>query len=403
MKILSISATPPCPPMSGGQVRLYNLLPRLARRHEVWLAAFYRSKSDLENLRRMESLGVRVLPFPKPLLRRRLLTPRGISEIVTGKPVDVIAWNSEEAMQTLGKITGSKGIHVVQSEEMFLSDYALVLSAPVRVSVALDVLSVTRRRRVASLPWGWSKLLHAMETRRLSRYETLVLRRLHVIAMSSVDAATLRRRNSGASVHVIPNGVDTKLLRPLPERVGGSPRLLFVGGAGHWPNLDAIRFALGRIWPAVKRRRPEAEMWLVGAGLETVEWIRGATGRTSGVRLVGTLEDVTSAYADTDVVVVPLRVGSGTRLKILEAMALGRPVVSTRIGCEGLDVNDGEHLLVRDDPESFVEAVLTLLEDRSLVRKLVSNARRLVEEKYDWDGIAASLERLYERLAGLGA
>ncbi len=398
MKIVSISASPPYPPMSGGQVRLYNLLPRLARRNEVWLAAFYRSKADLDNLRRMESSGVHVVPLPKPLLRRRLLTLRGVSEIVAGKPVGVVAWSSEEVMLTLERLVVSEGVQVVQAEEMFLSDYAMSVPAPVRTSVALDILSVTRWRRVANLPWGWAKLFHSMEARRLARYEDDVLERLHVVAMSSVDAGELLRRRSEASVHVIPNGVDTKTLRPLPVRESGSPRLLFVGGAGHWPNLDAIRFFLDRIWPAVKRDRPDAELWLVGAGLEGVGWLGETAGRIPGLRLVGTLGDVTSAYAETDISIVPLRVGSGTRLKILEAMALGRPVVSTSIGCEGLDVRDGEHLLVRDDPKAFAAALLLLMEDRSLARRLASSARNLVEEKYDWDVIAASLEQLYQRL-----
>ncbi len=400
MKILSISVSPPYPPVSGGQVRLYNLLPRLARRNEVWLAAFCRSREDRENLRRMGAFGIHVIPLSRLPLRQHLMTPRGVSELLAGKPVDVIAWASEEAARTLKTLVVNEGIQVVQAEEMFLSDYLTPLPAPVRVSVALDVLSVTRGRRIATLPQGWKRLFHVLETRRLRRYEARVLRRFHVIAMSPVDAGVLRRMEPRASVHVIPNGVDTDALRPFPERTGSPPRLLFVGGAGHWPNLDAIRFLVGQIWPLVRRGRPDAELWLVGAGLEGVEWVRAMESSNPGVRVVGTVDEVATAYAQADVVVVPLRVGSGTRLKILEAMALGRPVVSTSIGCEGLDVQDGEHLLVRDAPKAFSDGILSLLEDRSLARRLVSNARRLVEEKYDWEKIAASLEALYAALAG---
>ncbi len=397
MRILSISAVPPYPPLSGGQVRIYNLLTRLARRHDVWLSSFYHGKNDLRDLNQMGKFGIHVVPFPKPRMRRRLLGLTGVQDILGGKPFGVLAWESEEAKRALQRLVRDEGIEIVQAEEMFLADYLVDMPAPVRIAVALDVLSVTRRRRCERLPWGWQKFFHMLEARRLARYESETLGKVHVIAMSQVDADALRQLNPQARVSVIPNGVDTNALRPLPWR-DGPPRLLFVGGAGHYPNLDAIRFLLGAIWPLVRKSRPDAALWLVGAGLENVRWLAREAESAPGVRLVGHVDDIVDAYAATDVAVVPLRIGSGTRLKILEAMALGRPVVSTSVGCEGLAVQPGEHLLVADGPGEIAEAITRIIDDKNLRRRMVADARRLVEEEYGWDEIAISMEQLYDTL-----
>jgi glycosyltransferase involved in cell wall biosynthesis len=214
------------------------------------------------------------------------------------------------------------------------------------------------------------------------------------LVVSELDAQHLRVAAAGAAVSLIPNGVDTAALRPLPEAAAGK-RLIFVGHLRYPPNVDAVRFLAHHILPALRARIPDARLTVVGDGAP------GALGEFSGrddIDLVGRVPSPLPYYQDAHVAVVPLRAGGGTRLKILEAMALGRPVVSTPLGCEGLAVEDGKHLLVADDAANFAAAVARLLTDRALVARLTLEARALVERDYDWTGIADRLLRVYDEL-----
>jgi glycosyltransferase involved in cell wall biosynthesis len=212
--------------------------------------------------------------------------------------------------------------------------------------------------------------------------------------VSEIEGQRLRAVAAGTAVSLVPNGVDTAVLRPLPEAAVGK-RLIFVGHLRYPPNIDAVRFLAHHILPALHARIPEARLTVVGDGAP------GALGEFRGrddIDLVGRVPSPLPYYQDAHVAVVPLRAGGGTRLKILEAMALGRPVVSTPLGCEGLAVEDDKHLLIADDAEGFVAAVARLLTDRALAGRLTLEARALVERDYDWTGIADRLLRVYDEL-----
>jgi len=198
-------------------------------------------------------------------------------------------------------------------------------------------------------------------------------------------------------VSLVPNGVDTAALRPLPEAAAGK-RLIFVGHLRYPPNIDAVRFLARHILPALRTRIPEARLTVVGEGAPRA--LREFAGRAD-IDLVGRASCPLPYYQDAHVAVVPLRAGGGTRLKILEAMALGRPVVSTPLGCEGLAVEDGKHLLIAHDVEGFAAAVARLLTDRPLAARLSREARALVERDYDWTSIADRLLGVYDDLLAL--
>jgi glycosyltransferase involved in cell wall biosynthesis len=167
--------------------------------------------------------------------------------------------------------------------------------------------------------------------------------------------------------------------------------LLFIGTMSYAPCTDAALYLCQEVLPGIRQRLGDIQAWLVGAEPPpTIVKLNG-----NGIHVTGRVDDVIPYYAKGAVCVIPLRAGGGTRLKILEAMALGRPVVSTTIGCEGLDVVDGEHILIADSAELFVEQTVRLLTDKVLYQKIATNARRLVVDRYDWDAIAAKLEQVY--------
>jgi len=160
------------------------------------------------------------------------------------------------------------------------------------------------------------------------------------------------------------------------------------------PGSDAALYFCNEILPRIKRVMENVQVWIVGANPP----LKVKKLSENGVHVTGRVEDVVPYYKQSTACIVPLRAGGGTRLKILEAMALGRPVISTSIGCEGLDVVDGKHLLIADNPEQFAEKTVRVLMDRILYQRIVSEARQLVVDKYDWDTLAKDLLHIYDEL-----
>jgi glycosyltransferase involved in cell wall biosynthesis len=210
------------------------------------------------------------------------------------------------------------------------------------------------------------------------------------ITVSEDDKKLLSTANPKLHVDVISNGVDTRLLNPLPPR-NNQPTLLFIGTMNYKPCIDGMLFFYREVLPELKKKLPGIQLWIVGANpTPDVLALQG-----EGVFVTGRVKDIIPYYAKSSISIVPLRAGGGTRLKVLEAMALGRPVVSTTIGSEGIDADDGKHLLIADDPEQFAEQIYALMSDRDLYQRIATNARELVVSKYDWDVLTHKLEQIY--------
>jgi glycosyltransferase involved in cell wall biosynthesis len=214
------------------------------------------------------------------------------------------------------------------------------------------------------------------------------------VTVSESDRRLLVAANPRLQVDVVPNGVDTRAHRPLKQEEG-SPALVFVGNMDYLPCADAVLTFCRDVLPRIRQVMAKVEMWIVG--INPGPKVRALEG--NGVHVTGLVEDVRPYYGRSTVCVVPLRAGGGTRLKILEAMAFGRPVVSTTIGCEGLGVVDGEHLLIADRAEDFAARTLRLLTDEKLRQSIANRARAMVESRYDWDIIAKRLMQVYAEVA----
>ena len=234
------------------------------------------------------------------------------------------------------------------------------------------------------------------------RAESLRFRRQHarwlpryraLIAMSEGDATELR--HFGVPVDVVPNGVAAAELQPLPPSAEPAT-LLFTGTLGHPPNAEGICWFAERVWPLVRERRPEARLLVVGRDAPRRVL---ALGELPGVEVVGAVADTGPSFERATAVVVPLLSGGGTRLKILEAFARRRALVSTSIGCQGLEVAHERELLVADGPPAFAAAVARLLEDAALRERLAANGRAVAEQRYDWPILGERLAAVLARLA----
>ena len=228
-----------------------------------------------------------------------------------------------------------------------------------------------------------------IEAERFERYENRTWPDFPVRAVTSeVDRAQMSCRCRKGKTVIAPNGAD--LSTWLPGARHDTETVLYAGYLGYFPNLDAVEFLLGN-WPHVRRRKPHAR--LIIAGGDPADSVRAIVRTAPGVELVPNPKSMARVAKRASITVAPLRFGSGTRIKILESMAWGVPVVSTTLGFEGIEAFDGEHLLVRDDPKEFADAICSLMSDASLWRKLRNGGRDLVRERYSWDRVFEPLDQ----------
>jgi glycosyltransferase involved in cell wall biosynthesis len=215
-----------------------------------------------------------------------------------------------------------------------------------------------------------------------------------ILVVSEPDRKRCLRQRPNRKVLLVPNGVDCAAIRPGPFRDAGAPVLVFTGDMSFAPNVEAARLLALRIFPEVRRRHPGTELHLVGRNpARRVLALRGPA-----ITITGAVPDMLPHLHAATVYVAPIATGAGTRTKLLEAMAAGLPIVTTRVGIEGIDAIDGQQVLLADPPGAFTAAVLRLLADPAERRRLGAAARRLMEERYDWARCLAPLQAFYARL-----
>ena len=375
------------PPHHGGAVRLYNLIRRLSEHCHLYVFLFSQIGDDPAQRQALEAWTEEI--FFHPWQPRLEPSPGDLRP-----PSARLFWDPRAALRLRG-IVETQRIDVVQLEYTELAGYRHMFDATPVILVEHDVAfrSFNRRRRL-NLPQRYppSKIYGAgfRDWMRLLRHEVRACRdaaQLHM--MSTEDASYLARflPDGMARMRVVPNGVDTGWYRP-PANAPLRRGVLFVGNFHTLPNLDAFEFLIGEVWPAIRRRRPDAELTVAGAQMpdDFQRW----HGR-DGIAVVGMVPELRDVYHRHQVLLVPLRAGSGTRLKLFEAFAAGIPAVSTTVGAEGIDAVDGEHLLIADGAENLAHAVDRLLADEPLAASIAENAMRLAAERYDWDASAKIL------------
>ena len=399
-RVLIVTPYPIHPPDHGGGVRLYNLVRRLAASCDLYLLIFSRQGEDPPQRRALEPFARRVVFHRwEPSFRRGFWALR---------PPGAELFASERAAARIRDLTITHGIDVVQLEYTELGHYAAGVREARVVLTEHDVAfrQHASRRRMAfhrTFPEGKAFGSSFGDLMRLLRYELSVCRsadQLHM--MSAADARHLApfQPDGARRMRVVPNGVDTAFYRP-PADAPPREAVLYVGNFQNLPNVDALEYFLLDVWPLVRLSRPEARLTVAGANPS--KRVLRFDGR-DGVEVVGSVPDLRPYYHRHRLMVAPIRAGSGTRLKILEAFAAGLPVVSTTLGAEGIDCLDGRHLLIADQPAAFANAVARLLDDGALCARLAAAAETLAVERYDWEhGAAAALACYRELTAGAPA
>jgi len=399
-RILFLCQSLPFPPDEGAHIRSYHTLRILAKRYSIRSLFFFRNASRASERQRTESVRhlarfgpARAFPIPQDQIPFRLFLDHARS-VLLGRPYTVFTYRSRPFLKHLRQQLDEWPPDLIHMDSLDLSDY---LKEFVGIPVACthhNIESTLLERR--------SKYVRSSILRRYLKKQSVLMREEEQswcprvalnVTVSEVDQVLLKAVTKGVQTVVIPNGVDTEHFRPDFER--DTDGILFVGGYNWFPNRDGMYFFLRDILPALRASISNVEITWVGR-FPSPEKAR--VERRFGIRVTGYVEDIRPILRRARCVIAPLRVGGGSRLKIIEAWAMGKAVVSTPVGCEGLDAVDGENILIRDDADGFARAVVKILAEDRQRQKLEMNGRLTAERAHSWDAIGDTLLEAYGKL-----
>ncbi len=390
-QVLFIAWWWPYPASNGSKIRIYNLLKQLAAAHEVTLLAFAEpDEATADQVAHLRRFCAHVEAVPKPVYQPGSL--KALLGYFSRWPRSLVDVYSPAMAAAVRRALAGGRADVVVASEIQTMRYAEGVPTP----VILEEAQITEFEDEAQSAGTPLRRLRAQLTlfklRQSIRYFLVKGAALTVVSEAEQRAMqTFAPR--GSRIIVIPNAVDADANRPDPACALQPETLIYPGAVTYSANLDAVTYFIQEVWPRIRARAPQARFTVTG-GTGNVD-VR-ALAAQPGVTFTGYLPEVAPAVRSSWAVVVPLRVGGGTRLKILEAMALGTPVISTRKGAEGLNVHPGEDILIADTPDALAEAALQLFADADLRARLSQAGRALVEREYDWTAVGRRFLQVVE-------
>lgn len=352
--------------------------------------------SDAAAAMREQGLGV-VGTFQVPsdwsTLRRILVHPRALLQ---GRPFGAVRFQSREFGGVV-RDTLARGADLVHLDTIDIAPHLPTRSDIPVVCNYHDVESPALKRRAQNERSRALRWYLRRQVRAYRRFERQLAESVELnVVCSGRERGHLLQIAPAARVEVVPNGVDTDYFQPTPDEPD-EHTIVFVGGLDMFPNHDGLKFFLDSVWPSIRARRPRCTLLVVG---NLPPQRKAELSGHAGVRFEGRVEDVRPSMTRAACVIVPLRLGGATRLKIVHAWGMAKAVVSTAVGCEGLDARDGENILIRDEPEAFAAGVLEVLEDSALRDRLGREGRETACTTYSWTVIGRQARALYAALLG---
>ena len=390
MKILQVASKVPYPVNDGGRGGIFNITSQFIRGGaEVHFAAPKINANDADGFGRLVSLH---LLDVDPTTRVK----GAILNLVSDRPYNIAKYYSQASLQQLTELARLHRFDIVHIDSLHMAAYGIALGKSFGTPICLrehNVDSEIIRHFKEQTRNPFLRLYADMQLKRLMRYESDVVQRFDmVVPISEVDKGKLQRLAPGMKATVIPGGVDTDALRYRPATTSDS--VAFLTNYDWLPNRDSVQYYMKEILPRLVRLKPRIRTILVGKDTERFK----AANDSTSVEVKGYIDDLNDLPTLSGVAVVPLRIGSGMRIKILELMSLGVAVVSTALGVEGIDVTNGQHVLIADDPQGFAEAVTRLLDSPEERLRIARNARTLVERSYSWNSVGDRFLQCYRSL-----
>ncbi len=393
MKILMLTPYLPYPLLSGGQIRSYNLLKKLAEKHKITLVALIKHDSEKQYIKNIANFCHKVIVAKRPE------KPWTIGNIIkTGfglYPFLVVRNYSEEARTAVIEELAKEQFDLIHAETFYVMPHIPATRVPILL-VEQTIEYLVYQHFVDTLGWKMIRPLFLIDVFKIRYWEEFYWRRAtRVVAMSEADRDVMRSRTPELHVSIVPNGVDVNIFTFKKKTVQFEPKILFVGNFKWLQNREAVSELVHKIWPLISQELSSARLQIVGK-FPTSD-ILALKGKQ--VEVSDNIDDIRQAYKDADILLAPIYGPGGTRYKILEAMATGIPVITTPQGIEGLAISDGVEALVRKEARSLAKATIEVLTSKNLYEKLAKNANSLVRQTYNWITFADSLDQIYEEVA----
>jgi sugar transferase (PEP-CTERM/EpsH1 system associated) len=406
MKILWLNAGLLLPLDKGGKLRTWHLMRHLAQRHDISYLSFADPAETAGNLEGMREVASQVVTVPRSDAGKGTATfyLDAARYLLDPAPYAVAKYRSAAYRAAIDRLLAERRFDALVCD--FLPPVVnLPDNLPCQAILFTHNVEAEIWRRHAengTNPAG--RLLLTQQWRRMLRFERDALARFDlVLAVSEADRQTFSRLYPGAlkrPAHVVQTGVDTSYFAPMPSSASARPaHLVFTGSMDWLPNEDGMLYFVREILPRIRQIEPDVTLSIIGRA-PTAAVKRLAD--TAGIEVTGRVDDVRPHIAAGSVYVVPLRIGGGTRLKIFEAMSMGKAVVSTTVGAEGLPVTSGQNVMIADEPARFAHAVIHLIRDTDSRRRIEAEARQLVVERYDWSAVAQDFEEAFGRMSSAG-
>jgi sugar transferase (PEP-CTERM/EpsH1 system associated) len=397
MKLLWVKAGGLLPPDMGGKIRSFQILKQVARCHEITLFTFYPEHPDDQHLRGNAFFSnVVAVPLPLPLRRSLGEYLRSARMMAAGRPVTIDKFLYPEVRRRYAALLASATFDVIVCDFLVPGSLMHWKTPPPTILFTHNVEAQVWERHYKVTTNPFMKTACWLESRALAGAERSYVELAdHVVAVSENDRAFFLQYVEASRISVIPTGVDTEYFQPSSEPEQPDT-MVFTGTMDWMPNEDGVAYFADKIFPLIRRELPDAAFWAVGRRAPR----RIQALASSNVVITGAVDDIRPYLGKAAVCVVPLRSGSGTRIKIFEAMAMGKAVVSTTMGAEGLPVSHGENIILADDPADFARQVVQLLRDPQRRAQLGRAARRLVAENYGWPSVAAHFDRIMQAVLG---
>lgn len=399
MNILFLSTRSPYPLISGHSLRTYHILKGAAQKHNVTLVTFVQvPEHELkeENLDHLKSFCKAVYPFRIPVdLSRLKFAAELFMNLFSPKPFVAQKYDVPEVREKIREILKGEKIDLVHVDMLPLTVYINEFKGFPKILVNHNVESMRLYRWFQTESNPVKKAYLGMQYPKLKAFERSAMEKFDCcVVVSEKDKELLRGMGGKNNIAVVPNGTDTSFFKPMGRKTIDNS-VLWLGHMDVHTNKDAVLYFWREIFPLLQKQYPQVQMVFVGSA--PPKEIADASRKNGNIKVTGFVNDVRPYMDEAAVMVVPLRIGSGTRLKILDAMAMGKAIVSTSVGCEGLRLTDGENMLIADDPKNFVKKVIQLLSERELRQKISENALKLSKE-YDWEHIYGIQENIYQEI-----
>lgn len=398
MRVLLLTQVLPYPPDSGPKIKTYNVLKYLAQAHHVTLVSFVRGdKADeVAVLEQLCTGGVHTVPMERGAAQDGIAMARSL---LTGKPWMMVRDDRTQMRQLVGELVGGRGFDVAHADQLNMAQYAEQVDGAFKVLDTHNALWLLYKRLWKTMAPGPRKMFLGRDWQLLKVYEGRMVREFDAVtAVSEEDrSALLEAADRPREITVIPIAIDTDAVS-LVERVPNPNHILHIGTMYWPPNVDAVNWFIDYVYPIIREKRPDVHFDVVGSRPPRALKALNDAGR--GINVLGYVADPRPLQRKAAVMVVPVRAGGGIRVKILNALAEGIPIVSTPMGCEGIEIVPQRDILVAEDPEAFASQVLRVLNDPALGRQLAQCGRRLVEHLYDYRNACRPLDGIYAQAAG---